>query len=405
MKKLWTKRLKSFSKKENWKYERRRDKYIGEAVCLKAVILAGGKGERLRPLTEKRPKPLVPVGGRMCIEYVINSLSKAGFRKIIVTTGYMSDKLIKEVGDGKRYGASVLYSFEPEPVGTAGAVKKVADFLDDVFVVASGDVLADVDIRALYEFHKKKGAVATMALTEVEDPSEFGVVDLDTNGRVVRFQEKPAPGEAFSNLINAGIYILEKKVLDYIPPDTFFDFSKNVFPLLLEQGEPLYGMKIGGLWRDIGRPGDLLAASLDVVSREGVDYGEGKEENGVRISGRAVISDRAKVEKGAVIRGPVFIGDGVEIGAGSVVEKSLLYPGVKVDQEARIERSIVLDGTYVGWKSVVLGSVVGYNCVLEDDVRIENTILGDGTLVKKHSHMTGANVSVSRPGPLDESGE
>jgi len=234
----------------------------------RAVILAGGVGKRLRPLTEYRPKPLIPVAGKPCIDYVMRSLVKGGFDQHIITTGYLSDRLIKRIADGAEFGASIVYSFEAEPAGTAGAVKNVADFLDSTFVVASGDVLADVDIGALYEYHKKKGAMATMALTKVKDPTPFGIVGLDKENRINRFLEKPARKDVFSNLINAGIYILEPEVLDYIPEGQMFDFSKQVFPALLEDKKPLYGRQIKGVWKDIGKPEDYRQAQLDHTERK-----------------------------------------------------------------------------------------------------------------------------------------
>jgi len=361
---------------------------------MKAVILAGGIGTRLRPLTDKRPKPLVPVGGRMCIEFVLSSLAKADFKKIIVTTGYMSDRLIKTVGDGERYDSSILYSFEATPAGTAGAVKKVADFLDTTFVVASGDVLADVDISSIYKFHKKKKALATIALTQVEDPTEFGIVGLDKNGKIEKFREKPKREEVFSNLINAGIYVLEPEVLDYIPEHKRFDFSKDVFPALLKDKKALYGMEIPGLWKDIGRPQDLLSASLDVIQRNGEKKNEPSLGADVEIEGIVMFGEDVKIGPRVKITGPTYIGDGTRIGRDCTINRSCVYGGVKVDRESQITESIVLTDCQVGWKNDIEGTILGYNCKLEDDVKLSNTILGDDTMVNKHSVISEANISI-----------
>ncbi|HVG37533.1 MAG TPA: nucleotidyltransferase family protein, partial [Thermoplasmata archaeon] len=167
---------------------------------MKAVVLAGGEGTRLKPLTYKRPKPLIPIAGRPCIDYVLRSLAASGFHEIIVTTAYLSDTLIKSIGDGLDYNASIVYSFEENPAGTAGAVRRVGMFIDDTFLVAMGDILCDVDFKALYDFHKRKGGVVTIALTDVEDPTQFGIVGLDSKGRIQKFKEKPRKEEAFSNL-------------------------------------------------------------------------------------------------------------------------------------------------------------------------------------------------------------
>jgi len=354
-----------------------------------AVILAGGVGKRLKPLTEHRPKPLIPVAGKPCIDYVIKSLVAADFKRVIITTGYLSDKVIKSIADGTQFGAHILYSFEEVPVGTAGAVKKVEGFLNGTFVVASGDVLADVDIKELYEFHKKKKAMATMALTRVDDPTEFGIVGVAKDGRVTRFKEKPKKEEAFSNLINAGIYILEPEVLDLIPSNQMFDFAKNVFPAMLEKGKPIYGKLIKGLWRDIGRPQDLLSASLDVVRRSG-----GKVSlPGVRMSGPVMIGKNTIIEKGVRIVGPAYIGNDSYVSRGSVIERSCLYDSVFVDRGTVVRDSIVLGGSRISWQSEVDSSVVSQGCNIEEDVKILRSVIGDNMGVKIHSRLEDANIS------------
>jgi mannose-1-phosphate guanylyltransferase len=356
---------------------------------LKAVILAGGVGTRLKPLTYKRPKPLIPIAGEPCVDYVIKSLVSAGFTKIVVTTGYMSDTLIKSIGDGKKFGASILYAFEEIPAGTAGAVKNVEEFLDKTFVVASGDVLADVDIKALYEYHQKKNAVATMALTEVANPTEFGIVGLDDDNRIVKFKEKPKEEEVFSNLINAGIYILEPEVLDYIPANQMFDFSKNVFPLLLENDKPIFGAPISGLWMDIGRPHDLLSATFGVVERTGSEMNiEGVETEGKIIMGEGVV-----IEPNVKIKGPCFIGSNTEIGRNGVLDSACIYENVRIDRGVTIQNSIVMSGSSLGWRSEVVNSIVSNRCTLEDDVKLTDSIIGEGVTIKKHSVMSDANIS------------
>jgi mannose-1-phosphate guanylyltransferase len=358
---------------------------------LKAVILAGGEGTRLKPLTYKRPKPLIPIAGEPCVDYMIKSLVSAGFRRIIVTTGYMSDTLIKSIGDGKKFGASILYAFEESPAGTAGAVKNVEEFIDDTFVVASGDVLADVDIKALYDYHKEKNAVATMALTKVKNPTEFGIVGLDDDNRIIKFKEKPREEEIFSNLVNAGIYILEPEVVDYIPENQMFDFSKNVFPLLMEKGLSIYGAVISGLWMDIGRPSDVLKATFEVVERNG------KEMNiqDVSTEGKIIVGVGVALEKDVKIKGPCYIGNGIEVGRNSVLEKACIYDNVRMDRGVVIKNSIIMSGSSLGWRCEVVNSIVSNNCVLEDDVKLRDSVIGEGVTVKKHSVMSDANISPS----------
>lgn len=356
----------------------------------KAVILAGGVGKRLRPLTEYRPKPLIPVAGKPCIDYVIRSLVNGGFKEIIVTTGYLSDRLIKRIGDGSRYDATILYSFEGEPAGTAGAVKKVADFLDDTFIVASGDVLADIDIGALYDYHKNKKALATMALTKVADPTDFGIVGMDRHNRIDRFLEKPSKEDVFSNQINAGIYVLEPEVLERVPDDQIYDFSKQVFPALIEDAAELYGRTIKGIWRDIGRPLDLLEASLDVVEREGTKQKIEK----VRTRGNIIIGKNTAIEKGVKIIGPAYIGDDVYISSGSIIDKSCIYESVFIDRDTTLKNSIILPGSKIGWQSHIESSVISRDCVVEEDVTLKNSIIGDKMTVKIHSKLEDANLAL-----------
>ncbi len=358
---------------------------------MKAVILAGGVGTRLKPLTYKRPKPLIPIAGEPCIDYVIKSLVSAGFKRIVVTTGYMSDTLIKSIGDGKKFGASILYAFEETPAGTAGAVKNVSEFLDKTFVVASGDVLADVDIKALYDYHRKKNAIATMALTEVENPKEFGIVGLDENQRIIKFKEKPKEEEVFSNLINAGIYILEPEVLDFIPENQMFDFSKNVFPKLLEKNIPIFGAPISGLWMDIGRPQDLLKATFEVVERNGKEISI----DGVNTRGKIIVGDAISLESNLTIIGPCYLGNKTEIGRNSVLERACIYDGVKIDRGVKIRDSIIMSGSSLGWRTEVVNSIVSNKCILEDDVKLTDSIIGEGVTIKKHSVMSDANISPS----------
>jgi len=321
---------------------------------MKAVIMAGGLGTRLRPLTNSVPKHILPVAGKPMIEYVIKSMVSGGFEDIILTTGYIYDRIVNVVGDATQYGARAFYSIESKRLGTAGSVKRVEALLDGTFVVGSGDVLADVDIRELYEFHRKKGAMATMALTSVDNPTEYGIVGLDDDSRIVRFMEKPAEEEVFSNLINAGIYILEPEVLRHVPPETMFDFSKNLFPILLEEGV-LYGRPIKGLWRDVGRPLDLIGANSDMVERMGGRIIEGRMEG--------------------MAEGNVFVAEGAEVERGAVLRNAFIYPGAVIRNGALVENSIVLDGSMVGEGSVIKNSIIPWKNIVYPGTVLENTVL------------------------------
>ncbi len=357
---------------------------------MKAVVLAGGEGTRLKPLTYKRPKPLMPVAGRPCIDYVLRSLASSGFHEIIVTTAYMSDALIKSIGDGLDYNASILYSFEENPAGTAGAVRRVGNFFDDTFVVSMGDILCDVDFKGLYDFHKRKGAAVTIALTEVEDPTQYGVVGLDANGRIVRFKEKPKKEEAFSNLVNAGIYVLEPSVLELVPPDQKFDFAKDLFPKLLSKGVSLYGSKIDGVWMDIGQPHDLWKASMAIVSREGKPL----HRKDVTSEGPVILDASALVEPGVTIRGPCYVGPAVVMERGSVADNACLYEGARLEANAMARKSIILEGSKIGQAAEIVDSVLSRNCTIGDGAKIVSSIIGEGMTIRAGSRLENATVSL-----------
>ncbi len=356
---------------------------------MKAVVLAGGEGTRLKPLTYKRPKPLMPVAGRPCIDYVIRSLVASGFQEIITTTAYLSDTLIKSIGEGGDYNASILFSFEAKPAGTAGAVRRVANFIDDTFVVAMGDILADVDFRSLYDFHKRKGGVVTIALTEVEDPTQYGIVGLDAKGRIQKFKEKPSKEESFSKLANAGIYVCEPAILDFIPTDQKFDFSKDLFPKLLSKGLALYGQTIEGVWMDIGRPHDLWKASMEVVRREGRPL----RRAGVASEGPIILDASAILEGGVTLKGPCYVGPSAMVRAESVVDNACLYEAARLEARAVVRNSIILEGSIVGAAAEIRDSVVSQNCVIEEGARISGSIIGDDMTVRAGSRLENATVS------------
>ncbi|MGI0148006.1 MAG: sugar phosphate nucleotidyltransferase [Thermoplasmata archaeon] len=356
---------------------------------MKAVVLAGGEGTRLKPLTYKRPKPLMLVAGRPCIDYVLRALAGSGFHEIIITTAYMSDALIKSIGDGLGYNASILYSFEENPAGTAGAVRRVGNFFNETFVVSMGDILCDVDFKALYDFHKRKGAAVTIALTEVEDPTKYGVVGLDANGRIAKFKEKPKKEEAFSNLVNAGIYVLEPEVLEFIPPEQKFDFAKDLFPKLLSKGLGLYGSRIDGVWMDIGQPHDLWKASMAIVSREGKPL----RRKDVMSEGPVILDPTAQLEDGVTIRGPCYVGPSVILRKGSVLDNSCLYEGARIDGNAVVQKSIILEGGLVGSAAEIIDSVVSRDCVIGDGARIVSSIIGEGMTIRAGSRLENATIA------------
>src|SRR5213078_344147 len=219
---------------------------------MKAVVMAGGEGTRLRPLTSNQPKPMVAIAGKPCMEHILELVRRHGITEVVATLAYMPQVIRGYFGEGSHLGVEVDYSVEEVPAGTAGSVKLIEDYLDDTFLVVSGDAVTDMDLASLLDFHRQTGALATLALKRVPDPLEFGVVITTEDGRIERFLEKPSWGEVFSDTINTGIYVLDPGVFEFIPEGEVVDFSGDVFPEVLARGLSLLGTVVDGYWEDVG---------------------------------------------------------------------------------------------------------------------------------------------------------
>lgn len=342
-----------------------------------AVILAGGEGTRLRPLTLTRPKPLLPVLGVPCVEYVISSLAKAGVEQIFLACGYRSEDILRVLGKGERLGVDIEFAYEREPMGTAGAVKLLQDRLEGTFVVGSGDTLTDADLGALIDFHVRSGAEATMGLTEVEHPEQFGIVGVGPDGRIERFKEKPRTEEVFSRVINAGTYVLQKEVLDLVPADRKYDFSRDLYMDMLQRGRGLYASPLVGYWKDIGRPSDLFLANIDMASRRGLRSPDGP------VAGTKPF--------GTLVTGPAFFGKGVAA-QDSVIKRSAVGAGCSLGPGTILEDCLLLDGVTVGEKATLRGCMIGQECHIGAGAELANCVLGDGAQVPPSSKAEGANV-------------
>jgi mannose-1-phosphate guanylyltransferase len=318
---------------------------------VKAMILAGGLSTRLYPLTKQVPKPLVPVAGVPNAEHVIHYLKAHGFDEIAINLHYLADAIVDRLGDGSRFGVRLEYSYEPELLGSAGALKKLESFFSEgTFVVCGCDDLTDLPLGDLLAFHHDRNAVATIGLVECDEVDQYGVVVLDERGKIVGFQEKPAKGTERSRLANTGIYAFSPQIFEHIPPATFYDFGKQVFPGLQAAGERFYGFDAhGAYWSDIGTPSEYRRASFDVVSgaftipatrARGVDPTATLGEH-VRIEGPVWIGARARIGDGATIVGPSVLGDGVRVGEGARIERSILWEGVSVGSRANLHDTIV----------------------------------------------------------------
>jgi mannose-1-phosphate guanylyltransferase len=343
---------------------------------VQALILAGGEGTRLRPLTSSVPKPVVPLAGRPFISYMLQWLRRHGVDDAILSCGFMADGVREVLGDGAGVGVRLHYVQEPEPLGTGGALKFAEELLDDRFLMLNGDVLTDIDLTAQLRQHEETGARATLALIAVDDPSAYGLVRRRSDRSVSGFLEKPNAEEIDTNLVNAGAYVLERSVLDVMAPaGTRISIERDVFPRLV--GDGLFGYEASGYWLDIGTPQRYLQATYDILEGEvstelggdvaaagGVlrlgdgDGGDGAD--GGSVHAPAVIGADCEIAPDATIAGRTVLGAGVWIGAGAHVDSSVLLDGVRVGARSRVSRSIVGPGAEIGEHCRVDGgSVLG----------------------------------------------
>lgn len=341
---------------------------------MKAVVMAGGEGTRLRPLTSNQPKPMVPICGKPCMEHILELLREHGFEDVIVTVAFLPQAIRSYFGTGDALGLNIEYSVEESPLGTAGSVRLAAPALDETFLVISGDALCDIDISKIVDFHKQQGAAVTIGLKSVDNPLEFGIVVTDEEGRVERFLEKPSWGQVFSDTINTGIYVLEPEVLRHVPGDRPYDFSKELFPLLLEMGRPIYGSVCDGYWQDIGNIDQYRQANFDAL-----DERVRLKIPGIRLRGNVWIGEGTDVDDLETVEGPAFLGNYCRVApSASVGPYSVLGASVTLREHARTTRSVIDQSTYVGRSALVEGAVLGRNCDVRQHVRIhEGVAIGD----------------------------
>jgi mannose-1-phosphate guanylyltransferase / phosphomannomutase len=349
---------------------------------MKAVIMAGGEGTRLRPLTSNQPKPMLPMANRPMMEHVVNLLRQHGFEDIVVTVAFMANAIRSYFADGSEFGVRMVYATEETPLGTAGSVRNARDELDERFLVISGDVLTDLDLASLVEYHDAKGSLATIALKAVDDPLEFGIVITREDGSIDRFLEKPTWGQVFSDTINTGVYVLEPEIFDYIPDGRSVDFSEDVFPAVLAAGKPLYGYVASGYWEDVGTLDAYLRAHQDILD----------EKVAVQVGGFALrpgvwLGKGAELEPSAQVRGPAIIGDNCHIGADAVLGAyTVIGANVRIGDNASLERTVIHDHAFLGPGVRLDGCVLGRSCDLRQGVRCEEgVVLGEETFVGAHA--------------------
>jgi mannose-1-phosphate guanylyltransferase/phosphomannomutase len=349
---------------------------------MKAVILAGGEGTRLRPLTSNQPKPMMPIANAPMMEHIVRLLAKHGFDDIVVTVAFLANHIRNYFGDGSEFGVRMRYATEESPLGTAGSVRNAMAELDETFLVISGDVVTDFDLSGVMKEHRAQEAFASIALKRVENPVEFGIVITHDDGTIERFLEKPTWGEVFSDTINTGIYVLEPEIFDFIAADTSVDFSGDVFPAVLEAGRKLHGQILDGYWEDVGTLEAYRRAHDDILDGhvameiEGFEVGEG-----------VWLGEGADLSPDAEVHGPVLVGDNCRVEAGAVLRPyTVLGADVVVKADAELERCVIHDHVYIGPGVRVRGAVVGRASDLRDGARIEeNAVIGDECFVGAHA--------------------
>ena len=319
---------------------------------MQALVLVGGKGTRLQPLTTDTPKPILTLVDRPFLGYMIDWLTSHGVDEVVLACGFLPDQLQEVLGDGAGGGPRLRYLVEPEPLGTAGAIKFAAPYLEERFFALNGDVLTDLDLTALWQSHERRKARLSLGLYPVDDPSNYGLVDVDADGAVLDFHEKPEPGHCGPGLISAGAYVVEREVLDMIPEERNVSIEREVFPLLV--GEGLCALRLDGYWKDIGTPERYLEASWDIIEGR-VDTAVSRDEGGV------FVSPAAEVAAGAQIGPRAVIGDGCLVAAGARVSDSVLLDGCRIGENAVVTDSIFSPGVTVAADTAVGKQVLGKN--------------------------------------------
>ncbi|MDI6688931.1 MAG: NDP-sugar synthase [Actinomycetota bacterium] len=351
---------------------------------MKAVILVGGQGTRLRPLTCTIPKPMLPLVNIPLLEHVIRLLKQFDITDIILSTSYRPECFESYFADGCHLKVKLTYVTEEKPLGTCGAVKNVERFLEGTFIVFNGDIVTNLNLAQLMEYHHAKKAVATIALTPVEDPTAYGLVPLDTSGQVLNFVEKPSWDEVTTDLINAGTYVLEPEILRYAPKGENYSFERDFFPILLEKGERVFGFPSGAYWLDIGTPEKYLQAHHDILDGK-LDF----EFSGREIKPRVWIGEGTEIGPEATIFGPTVIGKNCRIHSNATIfSNTTIGNNCVIQTGAMLERCVIFDGCHIDEASVVRNSLLGRGLCLGKKVHVaETAVLGDNMIIEDENHL------------------
>jgi NDP-sugar pyrophosphorylase family protein len=350
---------------------------------MKAILLAGGKGTRLRPLTLHTPKPIVPILNRPFLYYQLDQLREIPeIDEAILSLNYQPRRIEEIVGEGEGLGIRVRYVVEPMPLGTGGAIRYAGDSLTESVIVFNGDVLTQVDLAAVLRLHRERKAKATIVLTPVENPRAYGLVETDQDGNILRFLEKPGEDQITCNTINAGIYVLEPDTFDRIPKDTAWSIERSFFPSLIERGETFVAYIDQGYWIDIGTPAKYLQVHRDIMDGR---Y-SAPPFNG---ASAAWVSPEARVDQGVEIHGPCFIDEGAVIKAGAkILPYSVIGKQTHIEEGATVDGTIVWPNGWIGSEAVIRGSILGRNCHIGRSASIQSAaVLGDKTVITDYSSL------------------
>ena len=358
---------------------------------MKAVVMAGGFGTRIQPLTNAMPKPMLPVVNKPMMEHIIKSLKGIGVTEFVVLLYFMPDVIRDYFKDGKKLGITIHYVTPDDDYGTAGAVKCAEEYLkDDSFIIVSGDLVTDFDFEKIVAYHQEKKAKLSITLTPVENPLDFGVVIANSSGRIEKFLEKPSWGEVFSDTINTGIYIIEPEILKYIPKEENYDFAKDLFPALMREDIPLWGCSITGYWRDVGNPLSYRDVHEDILnekvafalpkkqviyedsllhSRDDIDF------ETVTTAGKVILGKNVRIGKNVKLDN-VVIGDNVFIDDNCHISESVIWNDVEVKSSARLHKAVVCSHTRIGKKVKARhGVIIAEKCEIDDLVTFENDVI------------------------------
>jgi mannose-1-phosphate guanylyltransferase/phosphomannomutase len=365
---------------------------------MKAVIMAGGEGTRLRPLTINRPKPMVSMVDRQALHHILVLLKMHGITDVVITVQYLANAIQDYYSDGSNYGVNITYSVEGTPLGTAGSVKNAEHLLQEPFLVISGDALTDIDLTAVIQEHQRTGAMATLVLTRVPTPLDYGVVIIDDEGHVKQFLEKPSWGEVFSDTVNTGIYVLNPEVFRYIEKDKKLDWSREVFPNMLHDGQKVMGYVADGYWTDVGNIEEYMRACSDYLNNH-----VNLPRVGHHLGGNIWIENDADIAPSAQLHGPIFLGHGVKIRSGVTIHGPVCIRDYTiVDANAHIDRSLIWRNSYIGERAELRGAIVLRQCDIRSQVMLfEGVVVGDGVQIG-HGAVVQPNVKIWPSKEVDE---